>query len=93
MNKKIQLGSIRIAAFWNEKENGRGYYFINITKSDKDKDGNWRENTIKLPLSDLLVLRDLIGRMADELVKPEELVARARTQQIDTTAIPDDIDF
>lgn len=93
MNKKIQLGSIRIAAFWNEKENGRGYYFINITKSDKDKDGNWRENTIKLPLSDLLVLRDLIGRMADELIKPEELVARPRTQQIDTTAIPDEIDF
>lgn len=93
MNKKIQLGSIRIAAFWNEKENGRGYYFVNITKSDKDKDGNWRENTIKLPLPDLLVLRDLIGRMADELVKPEELVARARTQQIDTTAIPDEIDF
>ena len=93
MNKKIQLGTIRISAFWNEKENGRGYYFINITKSDKDKDGNWRENTIKLPLSDLLVLRDLIGRMADELIKPEELVARARTQQIDTTAIPDEIDF
>lgn len=93
MNKKIQLGSIRIAAFWNEKENGRGYYFINITKSDKDKDGNWRENTIKLPLSDLLVLRDLIGRMADELIKPEEFVARPRTQQIDTAAIPDEIDF
>ena len=93
MNKKIQLGTIRISAFWNEKENGRGYYFVNITKSDKDKDGNWRENTIKLPLSDLLVLRDLIGRMADELIKPEELVARARPQQIDTTAIPDEIDF
>lgn len=93
MNKKIQLGSIRISAFWNEKENGRGYYFVNITKSDKDKDGNWRENTIKLPLSDLLVLRDLMGRMADELVKPEELAARPRTQQIDTTAIPDEIDF
>lgn len=93
MNKKIQLGTMRISAFWNEKENGRGYYFVNITKSDKDKDGNWRENTIKLPLSDLLVLRDLIGRMADELIKPEELVARARPQQIDTTAIPDEIDF
>ena len=93
MNKKIQLGTIRISAFWNEKENGRGYYFVNITKSDKDKDGNWRENTIKLPLSDLLVLRDLIGRMADELIKPEEFVARARPQQIDTTAIPDEIDF
>ena len=93
MNKKIQLGSIRIAAFWNEKENGRGYYFVNITKSDKDKDGNWRENTIKLPLSDLLVLRDLIGRMADELIKPEEFASRPRTQQIDTTAIPDEIDF
>lgn len=93
MNKKIQLGSIRISAFWNEKENGRGYYFVNITKSDKDKDGNWRENTIKLPLSDLLVLRDLIGRMADELIKPEELVLRPRPQQIDTTAIPDEIDF
>ena len=73
MNKKIQLGTMRISAFWNEKENGRGYYFINITKSDKDKDGNWRENTIKLPLP------DLIGRMADELVKPEEFVARPRT--------------
>lgn len=93
MNKKIQLGTIRISAFWNEKENGRGYYFVNITKSDKDKDGNWRENTIKLPLPDLLVLRDLIGRMADELVKPEEFVARTRTQQIDTSAIPDEIDF
>lgn len=93
MNKKIQLGSIRIAAFWNEKENGRGYYFVNITKSDKDKDGNWRENTIKLPLSDLLVLRDLIGRMADELIKPEEFASRPRTQPIDTTAIPDEIDF
>lgn len=93
MNKKIQLGTIRISAFWNEKENGRGYYFVNITKSDKDKDGNWRENTIKLPLSDLLVLRDLIGRMADELVKPEEFASRPRTQQIDTTAIPDEIDF
>lgn len=93
MNKKIQLGTMRISAFWNEKENGRGYYFINITKSDKDKDGNWRENTIKLPLPDLLVLRDLIGRMADELVKPEEFVPRTRTQQIDTTAIPDEIDF
>ena len=93
MNKKIQLGTIRISAFWNEKENGHGYYFINITKSDKDKDGNWRENTIKLPLSDLLVLRDLMGRMADELIKPEEFVARPRTQQIDTTAIPDEIDF
>ena len=93
MNKKIQLGTMRISAFWNEKENGRGYYFVNITKSDKDKDGNWRENTIKLPLSDLLVLRDLIGRMADELIKPEELVARPRPQQIDTTAIPDEIDF
>lgn len=93
MNKKIQLGTMRISAFWNEKENGRGYYFVNITKSDKDKDGNWRENTIKLPLPDLLVLRDLIGRMADELVKPEEFVPRPRTQQIDTTAIPDEIDF
>lgn len=93
MNKKIQLGTIRISAFWNEKENGRGYYFVNITKSDKDKDGNWRENTIKLPLSDLLVLRDLIGRMADELIKSEEFAARPRTQQIDTTAIPDEIDF
>lgn len=93
MNKKIQLGTMRISAFWNEKENGRGYYFVNITKSDKDKDGNWRENTIKLPLSDLLVLRDLIGRMADELIKPEEFVARPRTQQIDTTVIPDEIDF
>ena len=93
MNKKIQLGTMRISAFWNEKENGRGYYFVNITKSDKDKDGNWRENTIKLPLSDLLVLRDLIGRMADELIKPEEFAARARPQQIDTTAIPDEIDF
>ena len=93
MNKKIQLGTMRISAFWNEKENGRGYYFVNITKSDKDKDGNWRENTIKLPLSDLLVLRDLIGRMADELVKPEEFAARPRMQPIDTTAIPDEIDF
>ena len=93
MNKKIQLGTMRISAFWNEKENGRGYYFVNITKSDKDKDGNWRENTIKLPLSDLLVLRDLIGRMADELIKPEEFASRPRTQQIDTTAIPDEIDF
>ena len=93
MNKKIQLGTMRISAFWNEKENGRGYYFVNITKSDKDKDGNWRENTIKLPLPDLLVLRDLIGRMADELIKPEEFAARPRTQQIDTTAIPDEIDF
>ena len=93
MNKKIQLGTMRISAFWNEKENGRGYYFVNITKSDKDKDGNWRENTIKLPLSDLLVLRDLMGRMADELIKPEEFVARPRTQQIDTIAIPDEIDF
>ena len=93
MNKKIQLGTIRISAFWNEKENGRGYYFVNITKSDKDKDGNWRENTIKLPLSDLLVLRDLMGRMADELIKPEEFASRPRTQQIDTTAIPDEIDF
>ena len=93
MNKKIQLGTMRISAFWNEKENGRGYYFVNITKSDKDKDGNWRENTIKLPLSDLLVLRDLMGRMADELIKPEEFASRPRTQQIDTTAIPDEIDF
>ena len=93
MNKKIQLGTMRISAFWNEKENGRGYYFVNITKSDKDKDGNWRENTIKLPLSDLLVLRDLIGRMADELIKPEDFASRPRTQQIDTTAIPDEIDF
>lgn len=93
MNKKIQLGTMRISAFWNEKENGRGYYFVNITKSDKDKDGNWRENTIKLPLSDLLVLRDLIGRMADELIKPEEFVARPRTQQINAEAIPDEIDF
>lgn len=93
MNKKIQLGTMRISAFWNEKENGRGYYFINITKSDKDKDGNWRENTIKLPLPDLLVLRDLIGRMADELIKPEEFASRPRTQQIDTAVIPDEIDF
>lgn len=40
-------------ALWQHSKEGNNYYVAGLTRSEKDKEGNWSNETIYVPLDDI----------------------------------------
>lgn len=106
-NYQIQVGTLKVAAIYHEPKGDRkrGNYSIGITKSSKDQDGNWKDQTVYLFPEETFVVAKMLEKIqtlftkATEFeIKPKEQVQTVDINDIDTVAADigmtgDDIPF
>lgn len=107
-NYQIQVGSLKVAAIYHEPKGDRkrGNYSIGITKSTKDQDGNWKDQTIYLFPEETFVvakmlekIQTLFTRATEFEIKPKEQIQTVEASELDRIGeelgmpTPDDIPF
>ena len=94
-NYQIQVGTLKVAAIYHEPKGDRkrGNYSVAITKSTKDQDGNWKDQTVYLFPEETFVVADMLQKMSQLFlratefeIKPKEQVQTVDVSEIDTVA-------
>lgn len=107
-NYQIQIGTLKVSAMYHEPKGDRkrGNYSVAITKSSKDQDGNWKDQTIYLFPEETFVVGNMLQKISQLFlratefeIKPKEQVQTVDVSQIDEAAEqigmgdPNDIPF
>lgn len=107
-NYRVQIGTVKVAAFWNEpKQNQKnGYYSICITRSSRDRDGNWNDEKIYIMPNEMMSLIGALNEIAHVVNTPSAFESNrnadsatnndaTRKQQINNTidALADSMDM
>lgn len=71
-NYRVQIGTVKVAAFWNEPKQGQknGYYSICITRSSRDRDGNWKDEKMYIAPNEMMVLIGALNEIAHVVNMP-----------------------
>lgn len=71
-NYRINIGTVKGAAFWNEpKEQGKqGYYSITLARSTKDQSGNWVDSKINLFPNELASMATILQQLQRVVFQP-----------------------
>lgn len=94
-NYQIQIGTLKVSAMYHEPKGDRkrGNYSVAITKSTKDQDGNWKDQTVYLFPEETFVVADMLQKMSQLFlratefeIKPKEQVQTVDVSEIDTVA-------
>lgn len=91
-NYQIQVGTLKVAAIYHEPKGDRkrGNYSIGITKSTKDQDGNWKDQTVYLFPEETFVVSEMLKKIQTLFTKATEFEIKPK-EQVQTVAV-DDID-
>lgn len=96
-NYRLQIGTIKIAAFWHEPKDGKqnGYYSLAITRSERDRDGNWHDTTIYANPTELASLICGLKQFLPIVCPPSafEIQRTAQPTQSTSTDVGDEIPF
>lgn len=94
-NYQIQIGTLKVSAIYHEPKGDRkrGNYSVAITKSSKDQDGNWKDQTVYLFPEETFVVSDMLQKISQLFlratefeIKPKEQVQTVDVSQIDEVA-------
>lgn len=86
-NYRVQIGTVKVAAFWNEPKQGQknGYYSICITRSSRDRDGNWKDEKMYIAPNEMMALIGALNEIAHVVNAPTAFTTQSQAQ-----ASPDD---
>lgn len=77
-NYKCKLNGLEVAYFWQDGKDGKqGAYSVSITRSYKDKDGNWKDQKIYLDAKEAVLLGRLLERTEQVALRVEEFQKNA----------------
>lgn len=95
-NKKIQVGTRKIAIFQKEKD-GKTFYTFQMQKSFKDEAGNWKNSSISGFPEDFLIFYQMMTRIMPFIMPITEFELKPKETPIDdaqvAAEIGDDIPF
>lgn len=81
-NYRVQIGTVKVAAFWNEPKQGQknGYYSICITRSSRDRDGNWKDEKMYIAPNEMMALIGALNEIAHVVNMPTAFTTQSQTQ-------------
>ena len=81
-NYRVQIGTVKVAAFWNEpKQNQKnGYYSICITRSSRDRDGNWKDEKMYIAPNEMMSLISALNEIAHVVNAPVIFTTQSQAQ-------------
>ena len=81
-NYQIQIGTLKVSAMYHEPKGDRkrGNYSVAITKSTKDQDGNWKDQTIYLFPEETFVVADMLKKIQSLFLKATEFEIKPKEQ-------------
>lgn len=81
-NYRVQVGTVKVAAFWNEpKQNQKnGYYSICITRSSRDRDtGNWNDEKMYIMPNEMMALIGALNEIAHVVNMPTAFATQSQS--------------
>lgn len=81
-NYRVQIGTVKVAAFWNEPKQGQknGYYSICITRSSRDRDGNWKDEKTYIAPNEMMALIGALNEIAHVVNMPTAFTTQSQAQ-------------
>lgn len=81
-NYRVQIGTVKVAAFWNEpKQNQKnGYYSIGITRSSRDRDGNWNDEKMYIMPNEMMALIGALNEISHVVNAPTAFTVQSQSQ-------------
>lgn len=72
-NYKCKIKGLEVAYFWQDGKDGKpGNYSVSVTRSFKDKDGNWKDQKIYLDAHEAVLLGRMLERTEQVALRVEE---------------------
>ena len=80
-NYRVQIGTVKVAAFWNEPKQGQknGYYSICITRSSRDRDGNWNDEKMYIMPNEMMALIGALNEIAHIVNTPTAFATQSQS--------------
>lgn len=80
-NYRVQIGTVKVVAFWNEPKQGQknGYYSICITRSSRDRDGNWKDEKMYIAPNEMMVLIGALNEIAHVVNIPTAFTTQSQS--------------
>lgn len=81
-NYQIQIGTLKVSAMYHEPKGDRkrGNYSVAITKSTKDQDGNWKDQTVYLFPEETFVISEMLKKIQSLFTKATEFEIKPKEQ-------------
>lgn len=91
-NYRVQIGTVKVAVFWNEPKQGQknGYYSICITRSSRDRDGNWNDEKMYIMPNEMMALIGALNEIAHVVNMPTAFTVQSQSQSQSQSHAPSD---